>query len=206
MFFDSLYEHPPPPPRTSESTPVHYPLQIQSLIAYRGDANPPLIYDVTVLPSCQDIANNNRLEPEKLHESAFYPPVHSIVIPGPLLMGTIQVLPSGDAPYVTILDVLEAIYRHLRLPITAKEYTAIPERENLNLRRSVDMSYFERCSRFADPALARKRGDRKKGRKDGQVEALRGIRHLDLLLGRHQFLGLIGSPVDSDALWELRVR
>lgn len=198
--------------------PMLHAVQIHPLLVYQSNMLSPLIYDLSTPPST--IVSINPINPNTLLEPATYPPLSRLILVHPLLHEPIQVTPSEslniadesasntgtqtrEVPYVTVLDVFETLYNHLRRPISIPQYNAVPGED---LHAIVGGSYFERCSRFSDPTVARKREDRKKGRKMGQVEAAKGIRHLDFLLGRNRFLGLSGpSGSTSPEVWELCV-
>jgi len=85
-------------------------------------------------------------------------------------------------------DVFEQLYRELRLPILPIEYAELPDS---HIRANVDAAYFRRCARILDE-------------KEREYELSKGIKRIDLLMGRTHFIGLSGVADDPD-LWELNV-
>lgn len=80
----------------------------------------------------------------------------------------------SDRAYVTVDDVLEAIYRTLRANVTHEEYAALPTERDIH---SVASAYEERYRRV-------------RGEREYQEEKRRGVRRVDYLMGRTTFMGL----------------
>ncbi|KAJ2915764.1 hypothetical protein MD484_g4643, partial [Candolleomyces efflorescens] len=127
--------------------------------------------------------------PQTLMEAATQPPLQYLTLVCPEhLPWDIPVKASSVYPgsYVTVDDVLTAIYTHLRLTVNPMEYDRLdPQSKHL-----VDQAYFARVAR-ADPALR-------------EVEAKKVVKRVDFLKGVNLFMGLSGTLGGSD-VWELNV-
>ncbi|KAG6853258.1 hypothetical protein C0991_005671 [Blastosporella zonata] len=143
-------------------------------------AHPAIDYDVTRPPT---FLLKSQLTLPEFHEAATEPPLPSLYITYETLTTPISVF-AGDVGYVTISDVFHAIYHAILLPTTTEEYAQLPR----NLVREVDTAYYDRCERAADV----------------HAQLKWGIRRVDLLGGRHRFLGLSATMHGLD-IWQLNV-
>ncbi|PPQ66509.1 hypothetical protein CVT24_007058 [Panaeolus cyanescens] len=183
---------PPPYSRIHNSSldaydiPIPKPVQIHYLLAYQPYTEPPLIYDFSYPPT----SITGLFNPATLHEPATSPAQQKLTIICPLLQDEIEVTPSSTLPdaSVTVLDILNTVHRRLRHQISHGEYSALPEGE---IRNSVDRAYYARCARVGDMEARR--------REEGK-----GIKKLDLLMGKNYFSGLSGTLSGPD-VWELNV-
>ncbi|KAF9052150.1 hypothetical protein BJ165DRAFT_932130 [Panaeolus papilionaceus] len=166
--------------------PLPKPVQIHFLLAYQPYTEPAVVYDFTLPPT----TISGQFPLETLHEPATAPAQKRLTIICPLLQDEIEVMPSSTLPdaVVTVLDILNTVHRQLRLQIKHREYADLPEGE---IRNSVDRAYYGRCSRILDPEARR--------REEGK-----GIKKLDLLMGKNYFSGLSGTLSGPD-VWELNV-
>jgi len=103
---------------------------------------------------------------------------------------TIRVVPMRKpGTYVTIADVLDAIFHTLRLTATEGEYRKIPSQE---MQQRVDVAYRRRYKRLQDAGEY----EREKGR---------GVRRIDFLVENNIFAGLSSTGRGPD-VWELNVQ
>lgn len=161
-------------------------MQIHFLLAYTPYTDPALPYDLSWPFSESDI----HIPEHVFAEPATSPPLPSIIIFHPVLKFEIEVLPSAPIPgsYVSVIDVLTRLYRDLRLAVHPIEYDELPDEE---VRKMVDLAYYTRCGRIRDPA-------------ERSHEERKGLKKIDLLMGRTRFLGLAGTLHAPD-VWELNV-
>jgi len=117
-------------------------------------------------------------------EPATNPPLPNLVITSSQFPWKIVVNPSHDhSDVVTVSDVFTALYHGLRPSVHPAEYETTLDRD------LVDAAYYARCGRVMD-ADAR------------LLERRKGVKRVDTLKGRTQFLGLAGT-VKSPNHWEL---
>ncbi|KAE9390592.1 hypothetical protein BT96DRAFT_925782 [Gymnopus androsaceus JB14] len=165
-------------------TRIHY------LLAFSPYQLPPLTYDLCVHPSIIE----SYVSPDVLAESATDPPVSSLTIACPYLRWEFSITStSRKSPYVSILDVIHALYRGLRMPVHPLEYKALPSMEAIT---NVNEAYFSRCNSIVE-------------KKVRQEEQAKGIKRVDFLMGRNRFLGLSKksgtSRKSGSMVWELNV-
>ncbi|KAJ7459331.1 hypothetical protein FB451DRAFT_1046278 [Mycena latifolia] len=130
---------------------------------------------------------NPQLTPSFL-DPATYPPLASLTVLSRHIAWPIFVYPSSIGAFVSVLDVLMAVSASLRLAVRRAEYDTLPAGD---ARQSVDDAYFARCRMVADE------GERR-------IEALKGVKRVDFLVGKTRFLGLSG-PLEGLHVWELNV-
>jgi hypothetical protein len=181
-------------PRTPYATQVElYPdvvvpktIQIHFLLAYTPFPDPALPYDLSWPFSQSDI----HIPEQAFAEPATSPPLPSLTIIHPALKFDIEVLPSAPVPgsYVSVMDVLTKLYRDLRLAVHPIEYDELLDDE---VRKTVDLAYYSRCGRIRDSA-------------ERSHEERKGLKKIDLLMGRTRFMGLAGTLHAPD-VWELNV-
>ncbi|KAG6811513.1 hypothetical protein H0H92_007067 [Tricholoma furcatifolium] len=168
--------HPKGNPMPIDEMNIHFFLAFNPV---KGSA-PALSYDITRPPT---LLLGSQLRLPEFHEAATEPPLSAFYITHPALLTPISVF-AGDVGFVTISDVFHAMYHAFLLPTTAEEYAAVPR----HLVREVNAAYYERCERAHDVATQLKWG----------------IKRIDLLGGRHRFLGLSGTLQGPD-VWQLNV-
>ncbi|KAE9386970.1 hypothetical protein BT96DRAFT_948738 [Gymnopus androsaceus JB14] len=172
----TLTTHPRPFPLDVPEpiTRIHYLLAFPSAAPYQL---PPLTYD--------------------LCSPATDPPVSSLTITCPYLHWEFPITPmtlaSRKGPYVSVRDVIHALYRGLRMAVHPLEYEALPSVETIT---NVNEAYFSRCNSIV----------KKKAR---QEEQAKGVKRVDFLMGRNRFLGLSKKSSTSrkggSMVWELNV-
>ncbi|KAK7041510.1 hypothetical protein VNI00_009380 [Paramarasmius palmivorus] len=159
------------------------PAHIHNLLSYSG--RPSLNYDVS-LPMSTVTTRYSSLSTAALNESAFDPPNASVKLISSLIPWSIHVNASNGY-FVTVADVLNAIYRTLRTNITQGEYNSLSSRTD---RQQVNDAYESRYRRIRDyqASVEEKRG---------------GVKRVDFLRRRTRFLGL--SPSNSSTTWVLHL-
>ncbi|KAI0760716.1 hypothetical protein C8Q74DRAFT_1298411 [Fomes fomentarius] len=110
-------------------------------------AKPPLTWDLMYPPSTARIeylatrVDLRRRSVFRIHgRNPLAPPIQSIVLMFPLLPMEFEIKPSNvwtsSGPYITIGDVLEGLYRGLRLPVVESEVMRLSDAERETLRRA----------------------------------------------------------------------
>ncbi|OJT03726.1 hypothetical protein TRAPUB_5548 [Trametes pubescens] len=207
----SLLYAPLPPKYSRTSSPYCYPpvmplpvatVQIHPVLACTPGIGVPLSWDLTqdvntvlvrTQTSLRTVSDQLAMEP------ATTPRVASITIVSEHLPWQITVSPNQDAawaaPYITVGDVLYALYRALRIGVTAAELHMCDR----NHQERVHATYSARYSQVA-------RADER------AVEKNKGIKRVDFLCGARMFAGLSLVPDGSPAkgltpglVWRLHV-
>ena len=176
----------PLPERKPSPEPEPSPgeMHIHFLLAFSPYEEPAIHYDLTLPPSL-----NNEITSEEFAEPATHPPLSSLLITCPHIPWPIIVSPSsGAGGFITILDVLECIYRALRTPVLLAEYGSLPSKD---ATLDVNTAYYRRCKRIEDFDARR-------------LEEGKGVKRVDFLMGKNRFLGLSGTLKGPD-IWELNV-
>jgi hypothetical protein len=172
-------------PEHLELDPLEYPLKdinIHYLLAFTPYTEPVISYDLSEPPHLSGAS-------EGFSQPATHPPLQRLTIVHPLFMWNVEVSPSSSIPgaYVTVNDVLSALYRELTMGVDPAHYADLPRAE----RQCVDKAYFHRCSYIQDV----NQRNYTKGR---------GVINLDFLAGQTHFMGLSGTTNGPD-IWELNV-
>jgi hypothetical protein len=131
------------------------------------------------------------LPPQILAEPATSPPLPCMTITCANLPWLIRVTPSGNSkhgPFVTVLDVLDAIHRSLRVSVTKAEFDKVQTSEE---QRRINEAYRWRYKKMTDAAAY-------------EQERSAGIRRVDFLMGKSAFAGLLSSGSDPER-WELNL-
>ncbi|KAJ3805957.1 hypothetical protein EV368DRAFT_78710 [Lentinula lateritia] len=163
-------------------TRIHY------LLAFSPYQLPPIPYHISTHPSI----TKSFISADVLSEPATDPPVSSLIITCPHLQWEFPVTPSSrKASCVSVIDVLYALYRGLRIAVHPVEYKALPSPEAVV---NVNEAYYSRCNSILE-AQAR------------QEEQSKGIKRVDFLIGRTRFLGLSKKSRrrDDGLVWELNL-
>ncbi|KAJ6508174.1 hypothetical protein C8R45DRAFT_1167798 [Mycena sanguinolenta] len=119
---------------------------------------------------------------------AVYPPLPTISLVTPHLPWALTIPPATNATYVTVLDVLTAIYRALRVNATANDFAALRTEE---LMGRVTAAYTQRYRRL------------RRYNTGYALEKAEGLKRVDFLLGYTQFCGIAPTAGQPD-VWELR--
>ncbi|RDB26944.1 hypothetical protein Hypma_005125 [Hypsizygus marmoreus] len=193
---------PPPTPPPIISTPMCYPrsefegkpspppspppkeMHIHFLLAFSPFGAPSVQYDISTPPST---LLETQVTLDTFAEPATEPPLTNLSIICPNLLWPIQISSvSKRGDVVTVSDVFECLYHELRLSAHPTEYKSMASRA---ATRDVDLAYYWRCKRAGDDELRQRE---------------RGIKRVDLLMGKNRFLGLSGTLQGPD-IWELNV-
>ncbi|KAJ7635846.1 hypothetical protein DFH06DRAFT_1220581 [Mycena polygramma] len=166
-----------------EHIPILCSAQIHALLAFAPFIPPPFDYDL----SHPLHTINPQLTPSFLNPATF-PPLPALTIRCRHIAWTIAVSASQPTGFVSVLDVLTSVYMSLRLTVRRSEYETLPEGD---ARHRVDAAYFARCALLADE-------------EERRIEALKGVKRVDFLVGKTRFLGLSG-PVEGAHVWELNL-
>ncbi|ESK94363.1 hypothetical protein Moror_8173 [Moniliophthora roreri MCA 2997] len=146
---------------------------IHHLLVY--SSRPSLNYDVS-LPVSTVTTRHSSLSTTVFNEPALDPPVASLKLITTLIPWSIHVNASNGY-FVTVADVLNAIYRSLRTNITPREYSMLPSRSDT---QQVNEAYEYRYRRVRD---YRASVEEKQG----------GVKRVDFLRRRTRFMGLSPS-------------
>ncbi|KAF7366144.1 hypothetical protein MVEN_00491300 [Mycena venus] len=169
--------------RGSYSDPSSRTGQANDLIVF--SPTPPLIYDITLNPSTIS-THITRLPSARFLEPAVYPPRPLISLVTPHLPWALAV-PATNGKYVTVSDVLTAIYHALRVNVTAGEFAALRTKD---LMRRVTAAYVRRYERLW-------------GHSGYKPEKAEGVKRVDFLLGYTTFCGIAPATGQSD-VWQLK--
>ncbi|KAJ7136356.1 hypothetical protein C8R43DRAFT_613577 [Mycena crocata] len=160
-------------------------LRAHNLLAY---SNTPLLnYDISSHPSSIS-THFAGISSTAFHEPAVHPSQSSITLVTPYLPWAIPVAASNGR-YVTVSDVLHAVYCSLRTNVTHTEFQALGTAKHM---RRVTDAYTQRYERF--------RGHRAYG-----DEKRQGVRRVDFLMNCTMLQGI--SPTSNDPhVWQLHIR
>lgn len=156
-------------------------MQIHYLLAFSPYNDPSIHYDLSLPPTTLE----RQCEAHTFTEPATQPPLPNLIISCPQLDCQITVKPSSIQGVVTVLDVFSAVYHGLRPAVHPVEYNRLPHRED------VDAAYYTRCGRILDLD-------------ERALEQSKGIKRVDILMGKNRFMGLSGT-VKGPNIWELNV-
>lgn len=148
-------------------------------------ASPLLYYHLTMDPSAAQL--HPSLPRQALTEPATQPPLPFISIISPHLPWSINVTPSKLTPYVTVADVLDALYNFLRQNVTPEDFKSLNPRDQ---QRATD-AYKRRYKRIPDPRAY-------------EQEKAKGVKRVDFLFEKVVFMGLVGTKYGPE-MWELHV-
>ena len=175
---------PPPLPNVEFSSPVlaSYPPEsplTPGVYIHPALAAPSLLFDVRSHPS----HSNPRLSPGVLTTPASSPPLSSLALRVGNLPWMLTVSPDAEhspgEAFVTVQDVLLAIYFHLRKPAKGEEYEAMNRSRKAEIFRAFE-------SRVGTDL-----GQRGKG-----------LRRIDFLCGRFRAQGLVRAQ-SKDNVWDV---
>ena len=112
----------------------------------------------------------------------------SLTIVCPLLPWRINVKARQQNGYVTVADVMDGLYRALRLNSTEAEFSLLPSHD---LKQKVNEAYKQRYRRASDVT-------------EYEHEKTQGLRRVDFLGGKNTFMGL-SSTGEGPGVWQLNV-
>lgn len=148
-------------------------------------ATPKLKWDISLPPGNASM-NSSALSSVALEYSATLSHSETLTLMvSPLPGMAISVLPSLNQPYVCVMDVLSTVYRFFRQPLSNAELLQF----NPSWREAIEKAYRARYKKFSNHP------------KVYEEEKGKGLKKIDLLLGRTQWLGI--RPAAEDGLWDL---
>ncbi len=169
---------PGPTPYAFPSSPSKsrvVPTRLHSLIEY--STAPTIIYDFVDPPSAMS-SRRDRISSRTLSEPATSPPMQSMTLISPHLPWRIPVI-ARNRSFVSVMDIIDAIYHCLRMQVGEPEYKLLPTRKD---QERASAAYRQRYKRYRDPRTY-------------DEERRHGLRRLDFLMGHSKFRGL--SRTDS---------
>lgn len=184
--------HSLPPPKAPSYVPSYAPSHPKPSSRYSGPprAHPYLetngiVWDLVENPSTA-MRSKHHLSSRALLEPATEPPMPFIIITCTYLPWQFKVS-ALNGKYVTIEDMLEALYRSLRVNITQPEFNSFPSERD---QRRATRAYEDRYRRL--------RGSRY------DEEKRSGMKRVDFLMGRTRFVGISNNGRRPDE-WHLSV-
>ncbi|KAF8431095.1 hypothetical protein L210DRAFT_3306671, partial [Boletus edulis BED1] len=126
------------------------------------------------------------LPPKVFDEPATQPSMHTMTLIIDQFPWRLTIPPTKH--YVSVRDLLEALYCFLRHPVLPTEYKMLPTQA---LKDEVSVAFHRRCGRAPSREAA-----------DEQYH--RGVRRVDFLRGRTRFMGLSSTKVGPD-VWTLNL-
>ncbi|SJK99125.1 uncharacterized protein ARMOST_02412 [Armillaria ostoyae] len=146
-------------------------------------------YDLTNHPSTVTTSYSTlSSRPSSFSEPAISPPVAHLTLTSPHLFWRISVRPLLNGTYVTVSDVLYAIYNGLRENISPAEFYGLPSKTEM---RRVTEAYEQRYRRI-------------KSRSGSYEEKKAGVKRVDFFMGRTRFAGLSPSTKGHD-VWVMNI-
>lgn len=145
----------------------------------------PLLFDVSISPSAArtNTSPPSHLSDRTLLEAATYPPLNRLtLVTG--LPWSLTIFASSQ-PYVTVIDVLEQLYRWLRLTVSQKEF----DMESPASREAITAAFHQRFNRVWQTIA---------------VEKKKGLKRVDFLKGHNRWVGL-SSTKQGPTVWMLNV-
>ena len=136
---------------------------------------PPSLHDIFANPQGARLDVAYPPHPDRLHihhshlsMAATHPPTKVMTIVAPGLPWSIVVQPATtSSPFVTVLDVLHALYTNLHKPIKQAEFEAVSR----SYRDSISNAWHRRLDNIPFAS-------------DAKTERARGVRRMDFLLGK----------------------
>ncbi|KAL4266558.1 protein of unknown function DUF6699 [Pleurotus pulmonarius] len=159
-------------------------VQIHPALGYT--TTPHLNYDVSCHPSTISPAHPS-LSPTILNEAATLPPLPSITLVSQYLPWKLEIKPA-NGNFVTVSDVINGMYRALRLTVSKAEYSALP---SVSAQQRVTDAYSHRCARILDSSAK-------------QMEMQKGLKRIDFFVDKNRFMGLSSTP-HGPHVWSINV-
>ena len=175
------------PPQNNFALPDG-PVAIHPLLAYHPHF-PPIVYEVfspphTLAPSMH--ASPLSLPAAVLEESATQPGMHTMTLLIEQFPWRLVIPPTKH--YVSVRDLIEALYCFLRHPVLQSEYNTLPTQA---LKDEVSLAFHSRCGRAPSKEAA-------------EEQYQKGVKRVDFLRGRTRFMGLSSTKVGPD-VWILNL-
>jgi len=175
------------PPSRHPQPKIPGPIHMHSLLGLSYP--PPINYDLTLPPSTVS-THHHSLSKRSLSEPATNPPLPSLTVVTPHLPRgrTILVTASRNGAFVTVSDVLDAIYHALRANVSSADYYSLPSQKDM---QRVTLAYEARCKRIRDSRAYAE-------------EKRQGAKRVDFLMGLTKFMGLSRTSSGPD-VWLLNI-
>jgi len=155
---------------------------------------PPSLHDLLANPQGVRLDVAFPPHPDRLHihqshlsMAATHPPARLVKLVAAGLPWSITVEPTTtSSPFVTVLDVLHALYTSLRKPIKQAEFDAVSK----SYRDSISKAWHHRLDKISSPS-------------DVKAEKARGVRRMDYLLGKTciKRLRYLSVSVQGEVTW-----
>ncbi|KAJ7023642.1 hypothetical protein C8F04DRAFT_1133850 [Mycena alexandri] len=181
----NIFHSPPPPLASSSSSSA---ASSDGPLTPTPFYTPPLLnYDVSLHPS--SISTHYRgVSTVGFLESATYPPETALTLITPHLPWAV-IVAAANGCYVTVSDVLNAVYCSLRVNVTTVEFLTLGTNK---LKHQVSEAY-------------RRRYERLRGHRGYREEKQLGIRRVDFLMGYTKFKGISPASGRSSDVWQLHI-
>ncbi|KAF8843845.1 hypothetical protein BDN67DRAFT_963677 [Paxillus ammoniavirescens] len=179
------------PPQQNTYLPLALPtgpVAIHPLLAFHPFVA-PVIYDVSLPPhtlSPNVHASPLSLPASVLDEPATQPIMHTITLVNDKLPWQLTIPPSKH--FVSVRDLLEALYCFLRHPVLASEYNTLPNQE---AKDQVSIAFHTRYRHAASKEAS-------------EEQYHKGVKRVDFLCGRNRFMGL-SSTKYGPHVWALNL-
>ncbi|KAJ7290511.1 hypothetical protein C8J57DRAFT_1459029 [Mycena rebaudengoi] len=144
--------------------------------------SPLLNYDISIHPSLIP-THYLGISTAALCEPAVYPPQYSITLVTPHLPWSMAVS-ATNGRYVTVADVINTIYRALRVNVTHREFNFFGTPK---LKRRATAAYVQRYERL-------------RGHRGWAEERSQGVKRVDFLMGCTKFRGISPTPGELQVL------
>ncbi len=168
------HAYPPPPPAKPPPAQLHPMLVVSKPRAVN--------FDMTLHPSFVSTSYASlSSRPGLLSEPAISPPVSHMTLHVPSSTWRIDVRPKLNGAYITVSDVLHALYNGLRENVRKEEFYSLPGKDAM---KHVTAAYERRYKRV-------------KGSRAAEDERKAGVKRIDFLLDRVWFAGL--TPVTNNS-------
>ncbi|KAG9308212.1 hypothetical protein JVU11DRAFT_12225 [Chiua virens] len=158
------------------------PVAIHPLLAFHPFV-PPIIWDASLPP--HTLASNAHASPMSLparvlEEPATQPSMHTMTLHIEQFPWRLVIPPKH---YVSVRDLIEALYCFLRHPVLPSEYNSLPTQAH---KDEVSIAFHNRCGHASSKEAA-----------DEQYQ--KGVKRVDFLRGRTRFMGLSSTKLGPDA-------
>ncbi|KAJ7174968.1 hypothetical protein C8R43DRAFT_943244 [Mycena crocata] len=173
-----------PIPRLTQSYSATGKLRAHNLLAF--SSTPLLHYDISLSPSSMSTPFMG-LSSADFDEPAVHPPQPVLSLATPHLPWPIPVA-ATNGRYVTVSDLLHALYRSLRTRVTPMEFETLGSSK---LMRKVSAAYTRRYERL-------------RGHRGYTEEKMHGVRRIDFLMGFTMIQGI--SPTTAPDVWQVHTR
>jgi hypothetical protein len=168
-------------------------MHMHHILAYLPGVEQKWTWDVSCSPTTGIPARWAAPTPAHIHgtlgEAATNPSLPRIVLTCADLPYDVTVLPSMEGvpssatPAVSVRDLIFALYKNLRMPLTHQEYGLLSS----DRQRALATAYNTRLDRIADPT-------------DRREEGSKGLKRIDYLIasGRTRFVGIVVTRKVTD--------